>query len=50
LGALPQTRASARRLGLVTIEQMIATMARAVEQPATGIRIVEVPQIRSGQL
>jgi uncharacterized protein YbjT (DUF2867 family) len=50
LGALPQTRASARRLGLVTIEQMIATMARAVEQPATGVRIVEVPQIRSGQL
>jgi uncharacterized protein YbjT (DUF2867 family) len=50
LGALPRTRDSARRLGLVTIEQMIATMARGVEQPATGIRIVEVPQIRSGRL
>jgi uncharacterized protein YbjT (DUF2867 family) len=50
LGAPPRTRDSARRLGLVTIEQMIATMARAVEQPATGIRIVEVPQIRSGRL
>jgi uncharacterized protein YbjT (DUF2867 family) len=50
LGALPQTRDSARRLGLVTIEQMIQTMARAVEQPATRIRIVEVPQIRSSQL
>jgi uncharacterized protein YbjT (DUF2867 family) len=50
LDALPRTRDSARRLGLVTIEQMIATMARAVEQPATGIRIVEVPQIRSGRL
>jgi uncharacterized protein YbjT (DUF2867 family) len=50
LGVLPQTRESARRLGLVTIEQMIVTMARAVEQPATGIRVVEVPQIRCGQL
>ena len=49
-GGLPRTRDSARRLGLVTIEQMIATMARAVEQPAMGIRIVEVPQIRSGRL
>jgi len=50
LGALPQTRDSARRLGLVTLPQMVETLARAVERPATGVRIVEVPQIRSGNL
>jgi uncharacterized protein YbjT (DUF2867 family) len=46
LGALPGTRASAQRLGLVTLEQMIETMANAVERPASGVRILEVPQIR----
>lgn len=47
LGAIPATRASARRLGLVTDRQMIATLAGAVENPARGVRIVEVPEIRS---
>ena len=46
MGALPQTRASARRLGLVTLRQMVDTLAGAVEKPATGVRIVEVPEIR----
>jgi uncharacterized protein YbjT (DUF2867 family) len=46
LGALSATRESAQRLGLVTVGQMIGTMALAVERPASGIRIVEVPQIR----
>ncbi len=46
LGALPNTRESAARLGLVTLPQMIETMARAVERPARGVRILEVPQIR----
>jgi len=46
LGALPGTRDSARRLGLVTLSQMVATMARAVDEPSTGVRIVEVPDIR----
>jgi len=46
---LPSTRASARRLGLVTIDQMVAALVRAVENPAAGIRIVEVPQIRAKQ-
>jgi len=45
--ALPSTRESARRLGLVTLAQMIRTMARAVDQPAHGVRILEVPQIRA---
>ena len=50
LGALPATRDSARRLGLVTADQMIAIMARSIEQPASGVRILEVPQIRAGRL
>jgi uncharacterized protein YbjT (DUF2867 family) len=47
MGALPSTRASARRLGLVTLAQMVQTMANAIDRPATGVRVVEVPQIRS---
>lgn len=46
---LPSTAEGARRLGLVTISQMIASLTRAVEHPAEGIRVVEVPEIRSGQ-
>jgi len=48
--ALPGTRDSARQLGLVTLPQMVQTLALAVERPATGVRIVEVPQIRSIRL
>ena len=48
--ALPATRESARRLGLVTLPQMIATMAMAVEDPPAGVRIVEVPDIRVSRL
>ena len=43
---LPTTRESARRLGLVTIEQMVATLAGAVENPSQGLRILTVPEIR----
>jgi len=46
--AIPSTRDAARRLGLVTAEQMIAALADAVDHPANGVRIVEVPEIRSG--
>lgn len=46
LGALPATRESAQRLGLVTASQMIAAMVLSVEGTAPGIRILEVPQIR----
>ena len=49
LGALPKTRDAARRLGLVTLEQMVETMACAVERPAEGVRVLEVPQIRAGR-
>ena len=47
LEALPGTRESARRLGLVSVEQMIASMARAIADPPSGVRVWEVPQIRS---
>ena len=43
---LPQTRAGATRLGLVTLEQMCQALLHAVENPSQGVRIVEVPGIR----
>ncbi len=43
---IPSTRESARRLGLVTIEQMVGALVRSVENPARGIRILAVPEIR----
>jgi len=43
---LPPTRAGARRLGLVTLNQMLSALVHAVENPASGTRIVEVPEIR----
>jgi uncharacterized protein YbjT (DUF2867 family) len=46
LEALPSTRESARRLGLVSVEQMIASMARAIADPPDGVRVWEVPEIR----
>lgn len=47
LRCLPATRASAHRLGLVTRRAMVAALVQAIEAPpATGVRIVEVPEIR----
>ena len=46
LERLPATRESACRLGLVTIDQMIGALVAAVEQPAEGIRRIEVQEIR----
>jgi uncharacterized protein YbjT (DUF2867 family) len=43
---IPATRDSARRLGLVTIEQMVTALVKAVENPPQGVRIVGVPEIR----
>jgi uncharacterized protein YbjT (DUF2867 family) len=43
---IPATRESARRLGLVTIEQMVGALVHAVENPAQGVRILGVPEIR----
>jgi uncharacterized protein YbjT (DUF2867 family) len=46
---LPSLRASAQRLGLVTIRQMVDALVNAVENPpAQGtVRIVEVPEIKN---
>jgi uncharacterized protein YbjT (DUF2867 family) len=43
---LPPTRAGARRLGLVTLNQMLSALVHAVENPPKEIRILEVPDIR----
>jgi uncharacterized protein YbjT (DUF2867 family) len=51
LRRFPVTRGSAERLGLVTLDAMTAALVRAVEAaPAREVRIVEVPEIRRGQL
>lgn len=42
---IPSLREGATRLGLVTLDQMVAALVRSVEDPAKGIRIVEVPEI-----
>jgi uncharacterized protein YbjT (DUF2867 family) len=46
LERIASTRASARRLGLVRLSQMISALANAVDSPAQGIRILEPPEIR----
>jgi uncharacterized protein YbjT (DUF2867 family) len=43
---IPATRESALRLGLVTLEQMLAALVAAVENPCAGMRIMDVPTIR----
>jgi nucleoside-diphosphate-sugar epimerase len=48
LRLFPATRGSAQRLGLVTIDQMVAALLRTVEDPppAGVVRVVEVREIR----
>jgi hypothetical protein len=43
---LPWTRDTARRIGLVTLSQMVSALVAAVESPLQGIRVVDVPGIR----
>jgi uncharacterized protein YbjT (DUF2867 family) len=45
---IPSTREGARRLGLVTLGQMVQTLVSAVENPSIGARFIEVPLIRTG--
>jgi len=45
---IPATRAGARRLGLVTLRQMIHALIDAVEHAPSGVRIMEVPEIKDG--
>lgn len=46
----PPTRASALRLGLVTLEQMILALVQAVESPREGVRVMGVPEIRKARV
>jgi len=43
---IPATREGARRLGLVTLEQMQGALLAAVDNPTHGVSILEVPEIR----
>src|SRR5215467_5968323 len=42
---IPSTRPGAERLGLATLPQMVAALVASVESPATGVRILGVPEI-----
>ena len=44
---VPRFRDGALRLGLVTIAQMVAALETAVQDPPTGVRIIDVLGIRS---
>ena len=46
LEKLPNTKQSAERLGLVTIKQMLNALVWSVENPSSGVEIVDVPRIR----
>jgi uncharacterized protein YbjT (DUF2867 family) len=46
LRLIPATRSGATRLGLVTLRQMVGALVEAVENPPSGIRVLEVPEIR----
>lgn len=46
-GWLPATRDMARRLGLVTLEQMVNALIANIEQAPDAVRIVDVPGIRA---
>jgi len=50
LELLPKTRDGARRLGLVTLAQMVEALVQSAEFDRRGVKIIEVPQIRSGSL
>jgi uncharacterized protein YbjT (DUF2867 family) len=46
MDAIPATRLSARRLGLVTHREMVGALLGAVRNPAKGISIMNVEEIR----
>jgi uncharacterized protein YbjT (DUF2867 family) len=45
-GLLPGSRETARRLGLVTLSQMIRALVHSIEEPVASYRILDVPHIR----
>ena len=44
---VPRFAAGARRLGLVSLEDMVGALVRAVENPAEETRVLEPPDIRN---
>jgi uncharacterized protein YbjT (DUF2867 family) len=44
---IPSKREGALRLGLVTLRQMLNALVAAVENPTRGVKVVEVPEIRT---
>jgi hypothetical protein len=50
LERVPSTRESALRLGLVTLKQMMAAFISSIENPAKGIKTVDVPDIRKASI
>jgi uncharacterized protein YbjT (DUF2867 family) len=47
LERLPATKQSAHRLGLIQLSQMVDALVWSVENPAAGIRILDVPKMRN---
>ncbi len=47
LSLIPSQRPAVQRLGLVKVGQMIDTLVHAVDHPACGVRVIEVPEIRT---
>lgn len=47
---LPFTRDGARRLGLVTLKQMVVALVEAIESPVHGARVMGVPEIRAARI
>ena len=48
---LPAVREAGRRLALVTLDQMVATLVAAIEDPpAAGVRILEPQDIRRSRI
>jgi uncharacterized protein YbjT (DUF2867 family) len=43
---IPATRDGAKRLGLVTIDQILGALLHAIETPARGVAVVDVEGIR----
>jgi uncharacterized protein YbjT (DUF2867 family) len=44
---LPPTREAARRLGLVTLAQMVRALVASIERGPEGVRVVDVQSIRA---
>jgi uncharacterized protein YbjT (DUF2867 family) len=47
---VPRLREGAKRLGLVTIGEIVSCLAEVVDEPADAVRIVPVPEIREAAL